>query len=149
MRCVGFVKWFGVLLLLDSLVFKASAAHRRCRFSNEGCSEDTDCCSQSCEQRHSGADKRCSKSEILSPCYADYQCEDGLQCGRKYKCCAPYWHICYSAEECCDIEHACTYHSGFTYKMCLFPASSAFKSKINIQILVILMFITQSVILIL
>jgi hypothetical protein len=118
------------------------SSYKRCRFSNEGCSEDEDCCSTSCERIHSGANKRCTKSEIMSPCYADYQCEDGLQCGRRYKCCAPYWGICDSLEQCCDLEHICTYHKGFTYKMCLYPSSAAvssiFDKKLNLILILFL-----------
>lgn len=102
-----------------------------CRWSNEGCYENEDCCSESCERAHEGAHKRCSKSEINQPCYADYMCEDGLQCGRKYKCCTPYWGICNSNDECCGSEHFCTFHKGFTYKRCLFPSSLAVKSRID------------------
>lgn len=144
MKCVGVVKWFGVTLLLIIVSHKASAL---CRWTNEGCEDDSDCCSQSCEQAHRGADKRCSAAEVNFPCYADYMCGEGLACGKKYKCCVPYWQICDNAAECCDSDHVCRHHSGFNYKRCLYrPVATATALKADVVIFIIFAFISRIVV---
>lgn len=97
---------------------------KRCKWSNEGCSTNEDCCSKHCYKAHSGTNARCERSSLAEPCFASYQCEDGLSCGLKYTCCSPYWGVCIVSNDCCDPEHVCRWQEGFHYNRCLYPSGA-------------------------
>ncbi|OWF50297.1 hypothetical protein KP79_PYT23120 [Mizuhopecten yessoensis] len=111
--------------------------YRRCKWSNEDCVKDSDCCSDECYLAHEGTDPRCARGTVGFPCYADYQCESGLDCGSKYKCCAPYWGICSHINQCCDKSHVCREEQGFSYRRCLYPNEAPRIRGSNIAILCI------------
>ncbi|XP_046336907.1 uncharacterized protein LOC124118715 isoform X1 [Haliotis rufescens] len=90
-----------------------------CKWSNEGCSSDKECCSGRCEQGHPGTDARCTKSVLHQPCLYTYQCEDRLKCGSHNKCCSNYWGTCRRPSDCCNKMHYCLEVDGFYYKRCL------------------------------
>ncbi|GFS10405.1 hypothetical protein ElyMa_001322600 [Elysia marginata] len=89
-----------------------------CKFPNEGCERNEDCCSNKCVDAHPGTNARCTKLGIHKPCLYTYQCEDRLRCGNN-SCCARYWGICKHARDCCDKTHHCYEVDGFYYKRCL------------------------------
>lgn len=91
-----------------------------CKWSNEGCFSNQECCSNGCSLRHPGTEPRCEKSSILGPCLYNYHCERNFICGPKNKCCSDYWNDCRDETECCDPAHVCLYARGFVYKKCLF-----------------------------
>lgn len=95
----------------------------QCKWSNEDCEFDEDCCSQSCVKLHEGTNPRCAKSPMHYPCFFVYQCEEGLACGSMYSCCAPYWGVCVEKDDCCDKSQVCREMDGFTYNRCL-PSST-------------------------
>ncbi|KAI8778469.1 hypothetical protein BgiMline_025974 [Biomphalaria glabrata] len=96
-----------------------------CSWSNEGCTQDTDCCSHSCHRAHEGTNPRCRHSTLGERCVFNYHCQDTLTCGPHYNCCSPYWKICMKDSDCCDEEHVCRLVEGFYYKRCLFPSGLA------------------------
>ena len=106
------------------LLFILRTETKKCRWSNEGCSLNDDCCSGSCVQQHEGTDPRCEKSAIHFPCFYSYQCEDGLACGNQYSCCSPFWGVCSDNGDCCEMKHVCRPEEGFIYKRCLMPSRS-------------------------
>ena len=91
-----------------------------CKWSNEGCTFDHECCSKSCSSEHPGTEPRCEKSGMLDPCLYNYHCERAQICGPRNKCCSDYWNGCRSADDCCDPAHVCLYARGFVYKKCLY-----------------------------
>jgi hypothetical protein len=91
-----------------------------CKWSNEGCTTNNECCSGSCITRHPGTGPRCEKSSLLRPCLYNYHCENRAICGSKNKCCSDYWNDCRSSKDCCDPVHVCLYTRGFVYKKCLY-----------------------------
>lgn len=91
-----------------------------CKFSNDGCNSDSECCSGRCLQKHEGTNHRCTPSMLHQPCVFNYHCLEGLECcERTYNCCSPIWRDCMSSVDCCDSNHQCVYVKGFTYKRCL------------------------------
>jgi hypothetical protein len=76
-----------------------------CKWSNEGCTTNNECCSGSCITRHPGTGPRCEKSSLLRPCLYNYHCENRAICGSKNKCCSDYWNDCRSSKDCCDPVH--------------------------------------------
>ncbi|GFO08781.1 hypothetical protein PoB_003528600 [Plakobranchus ocellatus] len=96
-----------------------------CKFPNEGCERNDDCCSKKCVDAHPGTNARCTKLGMHRPCLYTYQCEDRLRCGINNTCCAKYWGICKDAVDCCDPSHKCYEVDGFYYKRCLFTPSVA------------------------
>lgn len=98
----------------------------RCKWSNEGCDSDSECCSKKCELPHPGTNPRCTKSPLYGPCIFHYQCQDRLECSRKrYQCCSPYWGTCMNRTDCCNTRHLCVPAEGFIYKRCLFQEVSS------------------------
>ncbi|RUS84381.1 hypothetical protein EGW08_007843 [Elysia chlorotica] len=93
-----------------------------CKFPNEGCERDEDCCSRKCVDAHPGTNARCTKLGLHKPCLYTYQCEDRLRCGNN-SCCAKYWGICKHARDCCDKTHHCYEVDDFYYKRCLMAPS--------------------------
>lgn len=122
--CIQLIHHFDIILIFIVTVFTFT----RCRWSNEGCESDAQCCSSSCERAHEGTNPRCTKSEIMEPCFFDYQCNDKLECGKSYHCCAPYWAVCTSTDDCCEHQHVCREVEGFIYSRCLFPSSASSRS---------------------
>lgn len=107
---------------------------KKCRWSNEGCSQNEDCCSGGCVQQHEGTDPRCVPSPMHYPCFYSYQCESGLACGNQYSCCSPFWGVCTKTTECCDqIGNVCRPEEGYTYKRCLMPGNSGIALFLSIQ----------------
>ncbi|CAG5118995.1 unnamed protein product, partial [Candidula unifasciata] len=43
-----------------------------CVWSNEGCTEDSECCSKSCHTAHEGTNPRCRHSTLGEKCVFDY-----------------------------------------------------------------------------
>ena len=91
----------------------------QCKWSNENCDADEDCCSQRCVRLHEGTNARCEKSPMHYPCFFGYQCEKGLACGEMYSCCSPFWGVCVDIDDCCEKNHVCRQMDGFTYNRCL------------------------------
>ncbi|CAC5403526.1 unnamed protein product [Mytilus coruscus] len=99
--------WMVLVILCFVDVLSASG----CKWSNEGCFSNSECCSNSCSLKHPGTEPRCEKSSILSPCLYNYHCERNYICGPKNKCCSDYWNDCRDETECCDPAHDKTYKS--------------------------------------
>lgn len=99
--------------------------YKRCKWSNENCMSDSECCSEECYLAHEGTDPRCARGAVGFPCYADYQCESGLECSSTYKCCAPYWAVCSHINQCCNKKHVCREEQGFPYRRCLYPSQAS------------------------
>ncbi|XP_060565105.1 uncharacterized protein LOC132724289 [Ruditapes philippinarum] len=93
----------------------------RCKWSNENCDSDSQCCSSRCVKLHEGTNPRCASSPMHYPCFFSYQCEDGLTCGDYYTCCAPFWGVCTDKDDCCDPQYVCREEDGFIYNRCLSP----------------------------
>ncbi|XP_041354981.1 uncharacterized protein LOC121372619 [Gigantopelta aegis] len=91
-----------------------------CKWSNEGCTSYSECCSKRCEQRHPGTNPRCTKSMLNQFCLNTYQCEDRLLCGKKNRCCAKYWGACRRKWDCCEPDQFCLEVDGFYYRRCLY-----------------------------
>ncbi|XP_041357452.1 uncharacterized protein LOC121374407 isoform X2 [Gigantopelta aegis] len=109
-----------------------------CAWSNEQCVHDTDCCSGLCWLAHEGTDPRCTRGSIAKSCVFDYHCKDGLECGKSYQCCSPYWQSCVQTKDCCDTEkYICRSVTGFIYKKCLYPAHGSTATG-NISLLTLL-----------
>eukprot|EP00106_Octopus_bimaculoides_P022277 XP_014789719.1 PREDICTED: uncharacterized protein LOC106883278 [Octopus bimaculoides] len=114
-----------LLLLLLILLLLSSFTGYHCKFYNDGCSSDAECCSGRCMQKHEGTNFRCTPSALHQPCVYDYHCSDGLECCEKtYNCCSPIWKDCMYSVDCCDPEHKCIHVKGFTYKRCLVSATA-------------------------
>ncbi|KAL4238155.1 hypothetical protein ACF0H5_002866 [Mactra antiquata] len=90
-----------------------------CKFSNENCDGNDECCSRRCVKLHEGTNARCASSTMHYPCIYEYHCEDGLACGDFYSCCAPFWGVCADEGDCCDETHVCREETGFVYNRCL------------------------------
>ncbi|XP_070183058.1 uncharacterized protein [Littorina saxatilis] len=90
-----------------------------CKFSNEGCEYDEECCSGKCLQAHPGTNPRCTRSTLHHDCLYSYQCEDRLSCGPLNTCCSKYWGTCMRHEDCCHSQFVCIEADGFYYKRCL------------------------------
>lgn len=103
------------LLTVTAYVFSGG----QCKWSNENCDVDEDCCSKRCVRLHEGTFPRCAKSPMHYPCFFGYQCEKGLACGEVYSCCAPFWGVCVKKDDCCEADHVCRQMDGFTYNRCL------------------------------
>ena len=101
-----------------SCIFDLLAAFN-CKFSNEGCESDEECCSGKCLQAHPGTNPRCTRSTLHRSCLYNYQCEDRLICGPKNTCCSKYWGMCIQHEDCCHPQFICIEAEGFYYKRCL------------------------------
>ncbi|GFR61895.1 hypothetical protein ElyMa_000116100 [Elysia marginata] len=95
-----------------------------CSWSNEDCSDNSDCCSKSCHKAHEGTNPRCRHSTLGEPCVFDYHCQDSLECGNQYNCCSPFWKMCIKNSDCCDPAHVCRSADGFDYDRCLFPSAA-------------------------
>ncbi|XP_055869188.1 uncharacterized protein LOC129923198 [Biomphalaria glabrata] len=91
-----------------------------CKFPNEGCHDNSECCSGKCIHAHPGTNPRCTKLSMHKPCLYTYQCEDRLKCGSSNKCCAKYWGVCTENRDCCDDLQLCLEVEGFYYKRCLY-----------------------------
>nr|KAG5698011.1 hypothetical protein BaRGS_005829 [Batillaria attramentaria] len=121
------VTWSLVALVLA--LFMAVVCHTKyafnCKFSNEGCDEDKECCSGKCIQAHPGTNARCTRSSLNQSCLYTYQCEDRLTCGRNNTCCSKYWGTCSRQEDCCDRFSVCIEAEGFYYKRCLIKKQAA------------------------
>lgn len=113
-------KIFNIVLAIT--YFSQTCLAFNCKFPNEGCERDEECCSEKCVEAHPGTNARCTKLGIHKPCLYTYQCEDRLKCGNN-TCCAKYWDICRHARDCCDKTHQCYEVDGFYYKRCLTPPS--------------------------
>lgn len=109
----------------------------QCKWSNENCEVDDDCCSKRCVKLHEGTNPRCASSPMHYPCFFGYQCEKGLACGDMYSCCAPFWGVCIEKGDCCEKSHVCREMDGFTYNRCL--PSSASKGGANLITLLMLL----------
>ena len=94
---------------------------RTCSWSNEGCQEDSDCCSKRCWRLHEGTNYRCRSSSLTEPCVFDYHCRNDLVCGAHYNCCSSYWKTCSSDRDCCIQQHVCRPADGFIYNRYLYP----------------------------
>ncbi|CAL1537082.1 unnamed protein product [Lymnaea stagnalis] len=116
--------WQLVALLTWFLLVCFDMAHS-CSWSNEGCSEDSECCSNSCHRAHEGTNARCRHSTLGERCVFDYHCQDTLTCGRHFNCCSPYWKMCVKNSDCCDETHVCRSADGFFYNRCLYPTSTS------------------------
>jgi hypothetical protein len=92
----------------------------QCRWANEECSVNQDCCSKHCVLKNPGTHHRCKQSFIGQYCLYRYHCEERLMCGSNKKCCASYWDPCSNDTHCCDPEHKCLPADGFIYKVCLY-----------------------------
>ncbi|KAL8574483.1 hypothetical protein ACOMHN_060153 [Nucella lapillus] len=90
-----------------------------CKFSNEGCDSDNECCSSNCVQAHPGTNHRCTRSSLHRSCLYTYQCEERLTCGPANTCCSKYWGMCSRHEDCCYRDLQCLEAEGFYYKRCL------------------------------
>ena len=92
---------------------------QRCKWPNDGCSSNDECCSGKCELPHPGTNPRCALSSMWYPCLSGYHCEGRLKCGLDLVCCSAYWGTCSDSEDCCDKYHVCRKMKGFIYKKCL------------------------------
>ena len=45
-----------------------------CKWSNEDCNSDGECCSQRCVQVHPGTNARCMKTSMGGPCLYNFHC---------------------------------------------------------------------------
>lgn len=125
-----------IKVIMMSIVF--SVTHGiMCKWSNEDCSANDQCCSKRCITKHEGTDPRCASSPMHYPCFFDYQCDDDLACGEFYNCCSPFWGVCSIQDECCDVTHVCREEDGFIYKRCL-PPSAANKLAVDCLMLSII-----------
>ncbi|ESO92907.1 hypothetical protein LOTGIDRAFT_162387 [Lottia gigantea] len=113
--------WTGSLLSATILVVMTTTSCNAflCKWSNEGCSKDDECCSGTCERSHPGMNKRCTKSVLHDPCLFTYHCQSRLHCGAKNRCCSKYWGICRLPTDCCDTSFLCINVKGFHYQRCL------------------------------
>ncbi|XP_022309394.2 uncharacterized protein LOC111115097 [Crassostrea virginica] len=96
----------------------------QCKWANEECADNDQCCSQSCVLKNPGTNRRCSRSSIGQECLYVYHCEDRLLCGDRRKCCASYWETCSRNQHCCDTNHRCLRAEGATYRKCLYPPTN-------------------------
>uniref|UniRef100_A0A0L8G3G9 Granulins domain-containing protein n=1 Tax=Octopus bimaculoides TaxID=37653 RepID=A0A0L8G3G9_OCTBM len=94
-------------------------AGRKCKWSNEDCSDDSECCSHQCKQAHPGTNYRCTQNPMNYACIYDYHCVTRLICGSDQRCCAGEWGDCMHNSHCCDPAHNCIEVKGFIYKRCL------------------------------
>lgn len=112
------------LLVVMAVTFSDSSNIRateliKCKFSNEGCDDDKECCSLKCLQAHPGTNARCTLSTLNDSCLYNYQCEDRLVCGSHNRCCSKYWGTCTKDQDCCLSHYRCLEAEGFYYKRCL------------------------------
>ena len=101
------------------MCFEPLPAAFNCKFSNEGCESDEECCSGKCLQAHPGTNPRCTRSSLHRACLYNYQCEDRLICGPRNTCCSKYWGTCSQTKDCCHPQFICIEADGFYYKRCL------------------------------
>ncbi|XP_022312307.2 uncharacterized protein LOC111117464 [Crassostrea virginica] len=106
-----------------------------CKWSNENCQDGSECCSQGCERAHEGTSSRCLQSGLRGPCYADFHCQEYLQCGTHYHCCSPFWGVCTQKADCCDPDHVCRSEKGFYYRLCLGPVVNSGMSTFDCVVL--------------
>lgn len=90
-----------------------------CKFSNEGCERDAECCSFKCVQSHPGTNARCTRCSLHERCLYTHHCEERLVCGTNHTCCAKYWGTCTRREDCCNPHSFCREMDGFFYKRCI------------------------------
>ncbi|KAK6195236.1 hypothetical protein SNE40_000707 [Patella caerulea] len=90
-----------------------------CKWSNEGCDRNDECCSGSCQQLHPGMNARCTKSVLHNPCIFTHHCQDRLHCGADNTCCSKYWGTCRRQIDCCNKNYICIDVKGFHYRRCL------------------------------
>ncbi|KAH3850573.1 hypothetical protein DPMN_092995 [Dreissena polymorpha] len=110
----------------------------QCKWANENCERDKQCCSGRCVSLHTGTTPRCGSSPLNYPCFFGYQCEQGLDCDNLYRCCAPFWAMCSNTQDCCDDSHICRHEYGIMYKRCLMSAAERPHAKASRQSLVLL-----------
>ncbi|XP_076435768.1 uncharacterized protein LOC143275501 [Babylonia areolata] len=108
-----------VMLSLPSAVMTDAKYMFNCKFSNEGCESDKECCSGNCVQAHPGTNQRCTRSSLHKACLYTYQCEERLTCGPANACCSKYWGTCRNDDDCCFRDLRCLEAEGFYYKRCL------------------------------
>lgn len=92
---------------------------RRCKWANEGCRNNNECCSGTCDLLHPGTNQRCTESSMGQPCLFGFHCDVGLKCGQDHICCAGHWGTCSADDDCCAEYHKCRKMKGFVYKKCL------------------------------
>ena len=92
---------------------------QRCKWLNNGCSSNDECCSGKCELPHPGTNPRCARSSMWYPCLSGYHCEGRLKCGLDHVCCSGHWGTCSDSKDCCEKYHVCRQMKGFIYKKCL------------------------------
>ena len=92
---------------------------QRCKWANEGCSIDSECCSGVCELLHPGTNPRCAKSGMGQPCLFQFHCDNRMKCRHNHLCCAGHWDTCSSDKDCCAPHHICRRMKGFVYRKCL------------------------------
>ena len=106
-----------------------------CKWANEICAADDECCSGRCDELHPGAEPRCGNSRLYFPCIFDFQCEGGLACGENYSCCSPFWGVCTQTKDCCDPEFVCREETGFIYKRCLKSSTITIVPQIHVLLM--------------
>ncbi|XP_059141914.1 uncharacterized protein LOC131929636 [Physella acuta] len=90
-----------------------------CKFPNDSCEDNSECCSGKCNEAHSGTNPRCTKLGLHKPCLYSYQCQSLLLCGSKNRCCSKFWGFCNHDRDCCESKHKCLPARGFYYNRCL------------------------------
>lgn len=118
------------ILMFTFLCFYITSG-TKCKWSNEDCSHDSECCSKSCEQAHPGTNNRCTQNRMNSACIYHYHCDDRLICGPDQRCCADEWGSCMEKSHCCDPEHDCIDVESFVYKRCLKSSDASFTRTIT------------------
>ena len=92
---------------------------QRCKWSNDGCNNNSECCSRKCERLHPGTNHRCKISSMRQPCLSGFHCDSRLKCGMDYVCCSGLWGTCSESADCCEHDHVCRKMKGFIYRKCL------------------------------
>ncbi|XP_059150374.1 uncharacterized protein LOC131937179 [Physella acuta] len=115
--------WY-IVLMLVWLCYTRLTNASTCSWSNEGCNDDSECCSKSCFLAHEGTNARCRHSTLGERCVFDYHCQDTLVCGSHFNCCSPFWKICIKDSDCCEPVHVCRAAVGYLYNRCLFAHST-------------------------
>ena len=92
---------------------------QRCKWPNDGCSANKECCSGKCELLHPGTNPRCARSSMWQPCLSGFHCDSRLRCGLDHVCCSGHWGTCSDSKNCCENYHVCRKMKGFIYKKCL------------------------------